>query len=160
LRLRSTIIKPPSRKKGSAMTIASILAGKGEEVVTVAADTTIWDVVALLHDRRIGAVLVMDGDQPTGIVSERDVVRCLHQRGTDILSATAAAVMTSPVVVAAPGDTVASAMALMTERRIRHLPVMNRGKLVGLVSIGDLVKRRIDDAEHETQTLKTYITAS
>jgi CBS domain-containing protein len=160
LRLRSAIINPPSRKKESAMTVASILAGKGGEVVTVSADTTMWDVVALLHDRRIGAVLVMDGDRPAGIVSERDIVRCLHQRGTDMLSATAAAIMTSPVVVVAPGDTVARAMALMTERRIRHLPVIDRGRLVGLVSIGDLVKRRIDDAEHETATLKTYITTS
>jgi CBS domain-containing protein len=141
------------------MTIASILAGKGGEVVTVRGDTSLWDVVALLHDRGIGAVLVVDDEAPVGIVSERDVVRCLHRRGTEILNATADAIMTSPVVVAAPTDSVAQAMTLMTERRIRHLPVMERGRLVGLVSIGDLVKRRIEDAEHETETLKTYITS-
>jgi CBS domain-containing protein len=142
------------------MTIASILKSKGGAVVGVAAHQSVQEVVALLHQHRIGAVLVMEGDRPVGIVSERDVVKCLHERGAAILDATAETIMSSPVVLASPGDSVADAMGIMTDRRIRHLPVVDRGKLVGMVSIGDLVKRRIEDAEREAGLLKEYITAS
>lgn len=142
------------------MTIASILRSKGGEIVSVPADLPVQGVVALLHKHRIGAVLVMDGDRPVGIVSERDVVKCLHEKGVAILDTTAATIMSSPVVLASPNDTVAQSMATMTERRIRHLPVVERGKVIGIVSIGDLVKRRIEDAEHEAGLLKEYISAA
>ena len=142
------------------MTIASILKSKGGAVVGVTAHQPVQQVVALLHQHRIGAVLVMEGDQPIGIVSERDVVKCLHEKGTTILDATAETIMSSPVVLAKPHDSIADAMGTMTDRRIRHLPVVENGKLVGMVSIGDLVTRRIEDAEREAGLLKEYISAS
>lgn len=142
------------------MVIASILKSKGGEIVSVPPDLAVHRVVARLHEHRIGAVLVVDGDRPVGIVSERDIVKCLHEKGVTVLDATAEAIMTSPVVVASPGDSIADAMATMTERRIRHLPVVEGGRLVGIVSIGDLVKRRIEDAEHEAGLLKEYISAA
>ena len=142
------------------MTIASILKTKGGEIVGVPAGMSVQNVVATLHKHRIGAVLVMDGDLPIGIVSERDVVKCLHEKGVAILDATAEAIMSSPVVLASPADSVAEAMSIMTERRIRHLPVVDGGRLIGIVSIGDLVKRRIEQAENEAELLKGYISAA
>ena len=139
------------------MTIAAILRSKGDTVVTVAATATVQHVIDLLHRHRIGAVLVGQADRIEGVVSERDVVRCLHERGAGILDATAAEVMTSPVVSVGPGESISGAMHLMTARRIRHLPVLDGGRLAGLVSIGDLVKRRIEDAEAEAGALKDYI---
>lgn len=139
------------------MTIASIVRAKGADVITVTVGTTVQDVVDLLHRHRIGAVLVERDGRIEGIVSERDVVRCLHERGAAILDSTAGDVMTSPVVSVAPHDSCGSAMTLMTERRIRHLPVLDAGRLAGLVSIGDLVKRRIEEAEAEAGALKDYI---
>jgi CBS domain-containing protein len=139
------------------MTIASILRNKGAEVASVAVSTPVRDVLTVLHDRRIGAVLVMDGGDIAGIVSERDIVRCLHQQGAAVLSMTAGDIMTSPVMTVDSTSLVVGAMALMTERRIRHLPVVDGGTLIGVVSIGDLVKRRIDMAEAEAAALKDYI---
>lgn len=141
------------------MSIGSILAGK-RPVISVTTSTAIRDVVALLHDHRIGAVLVVDGDSISGIVSERDIVAELHRLGASVLDAPAGSVMTAPVLTATPDSSIAAAMATMTNRRIRHLPVVGDGALLGLVSIGDLVKRRIEDAEHEASTLKEYIAAS
>lgn len=140
------------------MTIASILKTKGGDVVTVHRAATVRDVSALLHRHRIGAVLVVEGGQPVGVVSERDIVKCLHEHGAEILKATAEDIMTSPVVTVSPDESIVGAMAVVTERRIRHLPVVEHGCLLGIVSIGDLVKRRIEDAEHEATQLKIYIT--
>lgn len=142
------------------MSIASILKSKGGAIVGVTVHQPVHEVVALLHQHRIGAVLVLEDERPIGIVSERDVVKCLHEKGTAILDATAGAIMSSPVVLASPADSIAEAMGTMTDRRIRHLPVVENGRLVGMVSIGDLVKRRIEDAEHEAGMLKEYIAAS
>jgi CBS domain-containing protein len=142
------------------MTIASILRTKGDEVVTAPPSTPIHELVEMLHARRIGAVVIADGGAVAGIVSERDVVRCLHEKGGAILSATAADIMTSPVQTISPDEPVLAALALITQRRIRHLPVVDSGRLIGLVSIGDLVKRRIDDAEAEAAALKDYIRLS
>lgn len=139
------------------MTIATILDRKGADVVTVAPDSTVQDVVDLLHKHRIGAVLVVTDGAVAGIVSERDIVRCLHERGAAILDSTASAVMTSPVVSVGPGEPILDALSLMTERRVRHLPVLDSGRLAGLVSIGDLVKRRIEVIEAEAGALKDYI---
>ena len=139
--------------------IGSILAGK-RPVVSVTTATSIAAVVELLHKNRIGAVLVVDEGRISGIVSERDIVTELHRLGVDVLAATAGSVMTSTVITIEPGSSVVSAMATMTDRRIRHLPVVADGVLIGLVSIGDLVKRRIETAEHEANMLKEYITAS
>jgi CBS domain-containing protein len=142
------------------MTIASILRNKGDAVVTAPPTTPIHELVSLMHAHRIGAVVIADGDSVAGIASERDVVRCLHEKGGAILGATAGDIMSSPVMTVSPGDPILTALALMTQRRIRHLPVVESGKLIGLVSIGDLVKRRIDDAEAEAAALKDYIRLS
>ncbi len=141
------------------MSIGSILAGK-RPVISVTTATPVRDIVRLLHDHRIGAVLVIDNSAIRGIVSERDIVAELHRLGDGVLAATAGAVMTAPVVTATPESSVAAAMATMTNRRIRHLPIVADGTLLGLVSIGDLVKQRIEEAEHEASALKEYITTA
>jgi CBS domain-containing protein len=145
------------------MTIAAILSGKGPEVVTVTADATVAAVVSVLVRRRIGAVPVLDGGSMVGIVSERDIVRALGEAGTGgpaLPDRPVAAIMTAPVITIRPADSVVGALALMTDRRIRHLPVVDGGRLVGMVSIGDLVKRRIAEAEREASELKEYITTA
>jgi CBS domain-containing protein len=139
------------------MGIAAILTAKGHDVATVPPAASVADIVAELTTRRIGAVLVVEGEQVLGVVSERDVVRGLASHRTDVLALEARAVMTAPAITISPGDSVAAAMAVMTDRRVRHLPVVESGRLVGLVSIGDLVKRRIDEAEQEALMLKDYI---
>lgn len=138
------------------MSIGTILTGK-KPLISVASTTSIREIAALLYQHRIGAVLVVEGDAILGIVSERDIVAGLHLHGPAVLDTAAGIVMTSPVVTATPHESVAAAMGVMTNRRIRHLPVVDRGELLGLVSIGDLVKRRIDDAEREAMALKDYI---
>ena len=138
------------------MSIGSILAGK-RAVISVTSATPVRDVVHLLHDHRIGAVLVVDGERIAGIVSERDIVAELHRLGAAVLDAAAATVMTAPVVTATPESCRPGALGPMTNRRVRHLPVVAGGTLLGLVSIGDLVKRRIEEAEHEANALKDYI---
>jgi len=138
------------------MSIGSIVKGRGP-VIGTGAESSIRSIVALLHMQRIGAVLVMDGDVICGIVSERDIIAGLNRLGTSILDATAAEIMTSPVTTLHPSASVAEAMEIMTNRRFRHLPVVENDKLVGLVSIGDLVKQRIEDAEQEALLLKDYI---
>jgi CBS domain-containing protein len=141
------------------MGIATILKDKGGEVFSVPPQARVADVIAALVERRIGAVLVCDGESVVGIVSERDVIRCLLEHKGAVLELTAAQVMTAPVITIRPEDSVVEAMELMTDRRIRHLPVVESGHLTGLVSIGDLVKRRIAEAEQEALALKDYITA-
>jgi CBS domain-containing protein len=136
--------------------LGSILAGK-KPLVTVERDTSVSQIVELLYQHRIGAVLVMDGDAIAGLVSERDVCRCMHTHGKAVHDARAQDIMSAPVVTAAAHLSVADAMMIMTDRRFRHLPVVDGGQLLGLVSIGDLVKRRIEDAEAEAESLKHYI---
>ena len=144
------------------MGIATVLRDKGHGtngagVASVAPDSRVSEVVELLVQRRIGAVLVLEGGRPVGIVSERDIVRCLAVQGGAVLELEARAVMTAPVITIRTDETVCDAMELMTDRRIRHLPVVESGELVGIVSIGDLVKRRIAEAEQEALALKDYI---
>lgn len=138
--------------------LGSILVGK-KPVVSVAPDTLVRDIVALLYQHRIGAVLVMDGPRIAGLVSERDVCRCMHTHGTAVHDARADDIMSAPVITTGPRTSVCDAMAIMTDRRFRHLPVVEDGRVLGLVSIGDLVKRRIEDAEAEAESLKHYITS-
>lgn len=139
------------------MRIAGILQGKGDAVASVAPGASVQDIVGELTTRRIGALLVLDGESVVGVVSERDVVRGLAGHQGDVLGLQARDIMTSPVIMIGPDDSVAGAMELMTDRRIRHLPVVESGRLVGLVSIGDLVKARIEEAEREALALKDYI---
>ena len=139
------------------MTIAAILSSKGSEVATIGADNRVKDAVATLGERRIGALPVVEGDQVVGIMSERDVIYCLRDHGAEVLDWPVSRVMTSPAITAEPGTPVLSALALMTERRIRHLPVAEGGRLIGIVSIGDLVKFRMDRIEAEAEAMRSYI---
>ena len=139
------------------MTIAAILSDKGQEVVSITGDWSVADAVALLATRRIGAVPVMAGDAVAGIFSERDVVYGLQREGAAALERKVADVMTAPAITVAPGEAVLSALALMTRRRIRHLPVVDGGQCIGVVSIGDLVKHRIERIESEAEAMRSYI---
>ena len=140
------------------MTIADILSHKGDEIISVAPDATVQGALDLLATHRIGALLVMDPDgAPVGILSERDVVRHIASSGAGVLDGPVSACMTADIVSCAPGETIEGAMATMTRGRFRHLPVMQDGRLVGLVSIGDVVKQRIAEAERDTEELKRYI---
>lgn len=140
------------------MNIAQLLASRTGEIVSVTRDMRVTEAVALLAARRIGAVPVLDENgAPIGIMSERDVIYCLARDGASILDWPVEKVMTAPVVTAEPGDTLIGALALMTRRRIRHLPVVEGGRMTGLVSIGDLVKARIDRIEAEAAAMRDYI---
>jgi len=139
------------------MTIAMILQGKGSDVATVAGDSSVGEAVAILGQRRIGALPVVEDGRVVGIISERDVVFCLKDHGADLLSWPVSRVMTSPAITADPSTTVLAALAMMTQRRIRHLPVIVNGEIQGIVSIGDLVKHRIERIEAEAEALRTYI---
>lgn len=143
------------------MTIAAILAAKGSEVVMVSDTMVIKDVIELLHTRSIGAVLVTDAATDViGVLSERDIIHGLATLGPRLLEQAARSIMTSPVVTCRPTDSVPEVMGLITERRIRHVPVVEEGRLLGIVSIGDLVKRRIETVEQEAEALKSYIATS
>jgi CBS domain-containing protein len=139
------------------MTIAAILSTKGSEVATVPAGTRVRDAVSLLRDRKIGAVPVVDGAAIVGIFSERDLVGCLCTHGAEALDMAVDAGMSSPAVTVEMGTPVLAALSIMTNRRIRHLPVMESGRIRGIISIGDLVKHRIERIEAEAEALRSYI---
>jgi CBS domain-containing protein len=141
------------------MTIATILATKGSEVVTLTTEHTVAEAVKLLAERRIGAVPVMRGEQVAGIFSERDVIHCVAARGAAGLDGTVGEAMTAPAITVTRDEAVLGALTLMTRRRIRHLPVVDDGRLVGFVSIGDLVKYRIDKIEADAEAMRSYIQA-
>ena len=137
------------------MNVDGILRAKGATVVTIGPDHTIADLVRGLREERIGAMVVSeDGRSVLGIISERDVVRGLAERGPRILDVQVSELMTRDVVSCAPRDTVKQVMAEMTRRRIRHLPVIAEGVLCGIVSIGDVVKNRLDEVEMEANVLR------
>jgi CBS domain-containing protein len=143
------------------MTVAAILKHKGRHIVTVAPTATIAEVSQTLAEKRIGAVLVQDSaEQLLGIVSERDIVRSLAANGARTLEMTAGQLMTRALRTAAPHTTVAEAMHEMTIGRFRHMPVLDRGALIGVISIGDVVKARIMQQDHEVESLKTYVAGS
>ena len=131
------------------MTVAAILSTRSGETVTVAPDLPVRDAVALLAQRKIGAVPVVEHDKVAGIMSERDVIYCLARDGASILDWTVSKIMTAPAITVEPDTKALSALSLMTSRRIRHLPVVEDKKLIGIVSIGDLVKYRLDKIEQE-----------
>ena len=139
------------------MTIADILSTKGGEVATVPAGTSVGDAARLLRDRKIGAVPVVDGAQIVGIFSERDLVGCLCAHGVDALDLAVDAGMSSPAMTVETATPILAALSLMTNKRIRHLPVVESGEIRGIVSIGDLVKYRIERIEAEATALRTYI---
>jgi len=139
------------------MNIATLLASKGSKVITIQPEQTVRQAVGLLAEHNIGALVVVDRSrQPVGILSERDIVRAAAQR-EQVFAETVAALMTKDVVLGLPHDDLASVGHTMTERRIRHLPVMEGGKLVGIVSIGDVVKAQRDQYQGEVETLQTQL---
>jgi CBS domain-containing protein len=140
------------------MSVAHILAEKGRTVVTIEGDRTLADAVALLNEHRIGAVVVVDSAGGVqGIISERDVVRAVGQSGVDGLSQKVADRMTRKVATCAPSAALHDLMTMMTEGKFRHVPVLEDGRLGGMVSIGDIVKHRLAEMEAESQALKDYI---
>ena len=139
------------------MIVRSILKSKGGKIESVAPATSILDVSKILQQKRIGAVLVMDGQEIKGVLSERDIVRGICTYGADVLTRPAGDLMTRQVVTCEMDDTVHALMELMTNNRIRHLPVLDQGRLSGIISIGDVVKNRIAETEMEARALKEYI---
>ncbi|MCI2415895.1 CBS domain-containing protein [Saccharopolyspora sp. K220] len=141
------------------MRIADVLRNKGSEVATISATSTVSELVAEMADHNIGAMVVTDASGGIlGIVSERDVVRRLNDHGPDILQAPLTRIMTTDVVTCGPEDSVERLTVVMTERRIRHIPVVAADRMVGIVSIGDMVKSRISQLEQEQEHLESYIT--
>jgi CBS domain-containing protein len=140
------------------MNVETILRSKGRTVATIRPDETIGGAVGELISRNIGALVVSeDGESVDGIISERDIVHALLGHGTDILSRKVAEVMTGRVITCKPSDSVEKLMAEMTNRRLRHFPVVEDGRLCGIVSIGDVVKNRLDEVEYEARSLRSFI---
>ncbi len=140
------------------MRIADVLKNKGAAVVTINPDATVTELLAGLAKHNIGAMVVVGPEGVVGIVSERDVVRELHTHGAAVLSRPVSKIMSDVVSTCSKTDTVDSLNSLMTENRVRHVPVLDNGKLIGIVSIGDVVKTRMEELEAEHRQLQSYIT--
>jgi CBS domain-containing protein len=141
--------------------IASVLQRKGSEVVSIRPDVTISEAADILAEHNIGALVVsVDGDAVAGIISERDIVRDLAEFGASCLDKSVGELMTSPVTTCSSHATTDEVMAIMTEGRIRHVPVVDEGHLVGIVSIGDVVKSRMDELQLQKEGLEDYVTGS
>jgi CBS domain-containing protein len=142
------------------MTIAKILNQKSGDIVTVSPDSTLQDAAQVLTGAKVGALVCIDsGGALVGILSERDIVRVCAQQGPEALAQSVSNAMTTQVMTAVPSDSIDSALARMTDRRIRHLPVLQGGALVGVVSIGDLVKAKIDETLADADAMRAYIAA-
>jgi len=140
------------------MLISDVIRSKGDLVVTIAPDQTVKTLIDMLDEHRIGALVVStDGKTIAGIVSERDVVRRLHSDGADVLNLTVSDIMTADVRTAAPEDNLEHIARVMTDARVRHLPIVTAGELVAIISIGDVVKNRIDELQVERDQLVDYI---
>lgn len=141
------------------MFVAEILKTKGNAVFSITPDLTVGEACGALEAKRVGALVVRDGETVVGMFSERDVIRALASEGPDALNRPVGDYMTTKVIFAAPRETLTVVMSRMTDRRIRHLPILEEGRLVGVVSIGDLVKCRIEEHAREAESLRTYIAA-
>lgn len=141
------------------MLVAEILKTKGEAVFSIAPDITVAQACAELDSRRVGALIVCDGDRVAGVFSERDVVKAVSANGPAALGRPVSDFMSADVVFAKPAETVTVLMGRMTDRRIRHLPVLRESRLVGVISIGDVVKCQIAEATQEAESLRSYIGA-
>lgn len=140
------------------MNVASILRGKGSDIITANKTDNIADICKILGEKKIGAVLIVDqGNKVLGVISERDIVRGLAHSGDGCLKKQAHELMTTNVISCAPSDTIDEVMALMTDKRIRHLPVKEGEDLTGFISIGDVVKNRMDEVEREAAAMRDYI---
>jgi len=142
----------------ATMRIADVLRSKGGTVATITPETSVSGLLTELSLHNIGAMVVVSSDGVVGIVSERDVVRKLHERGNDLLGLPVAEIMTTMVATCTPTDTVDHLSALMTTKRVRHVPVVEGNRLIGIVSIGDIVKQRMEELESEQRALQDYIT--
>jgi CBS domain-containing protein len=140
------------------MRIADVLRNKGASVATITPETSVAGLLTELTVHNIGAMVVVSPDGLVGIVSERDVVRKLHEMGGDILMRPVSEIMTTTVATCSPTDSLNSISALMTNNRVRHVPVMANGRLAGIVSIGDVVKTRLEELEAQQEQLQAYIT--
>ncbi len=140
-------------------TVGDILAGKGSLVHRIAPDRTVFEAIQTMVDKNCGALLVMEGDEIVGIITERDYLRRVALEGRTSRETTVRDIMSAPVVYIEPSDGIEAAMALMTDRRIRHLPVVDGGSLVGLVSIGDLVRYQSREKTFQIKYLEDYISA-
>jgi CBS domain-containing protein len=139
------------------MTVRAVLGTKGHQVISVSPDAKLSAAVKILAERRIGAVMVMSGQKIDGILSERDVVRVLGERGAAVLEEPVRSVMTAKVITCHESDTVSAIMEIMTAGKFRHLPVVENDRIVGLISIGDVVKWRVAEYEREQEALQDYI---
>jgi CBS domain-containing protein len=140
------------------MTVSTILAGKGRDIITLPPHRTMHEAAKILSDKKIGAVMITGGDgEINGILSERDIVRALGKHGASVLDDAVLSHMTSNVVTCVESQTIAEVMELMTRGRFRHLPVVRNGQLIGIISIGDVVKHKIEEAEAESRSLRDYI---
>lgn len=143
------------------MTVAAILSEKGSSVLTVEPGDSLTDVIKILSEKKIGAAVVVSPDGTVcGIISERDIVREIGGHGAKALKTTISGCMTSSVISCTPHDTVNEVMETMTTNRFRHMPVIENGKLGGIISIGDVVKRKIEQAERDAEEMRNYIAAS
>ncbi|WP_237568851.1 CBS domain-containing protein [Mycolicibacterium lacusdiani] len=140
------------------MRIADVLRNKGAGVLTVSPEMTVAELLTGLATRNVGAMVVVGPDGPIGIVSERDVVRNLHAHGAELLEHAVADIMSTDVITCTPTDSVDGVSGLMTNNRVRHVPVMDGGHLTGIVSIGDVVKTRMEELEAQQEQLEAYIT--
>lgn len=142
------------------MNVGKILETKGREIIALEDSCTVLEVAKLLGERRIGAIPIMRDKQLCGIISERDVVRGLAIRGGGVLADGVSTLMTKSVVTCSMDDSVQQIMVMMTERRIRHVPVVEDGEVKGMISIGDVVKERMQETEQEAEALKAYISSA
>jgi CBS domain-containing protein len=140
--------------------VAQLLRHKGDEVWSIGPDAMVYEALKLMADKEIGALLVVEGDRIAGVISERDYARKVVLLGKSSLRTPVREIMSSAVLCVRPEQTVEECMALMTQHRVRHLPVLANGRLAGLVSIGDLVKASIDEKDFMIQQLESYITGS
>ncbi len=139
------------------MTLGRLMETRSASIISCDCTTTVRDAIALLAERRIGALPVLTDGEVAGIFSERDVIYQLQAQGPEVLDKPVGEVMTAPALTVTPETGVLAALALMTQRRLRHLPVVQGGKMIGFVSIGDLVKYRIDLIESEAEAMRVYI---
>jgi CBS domain-containing protein len=140
------------------MTVRTILAAKGREVIAIDPGASLADAAKLLAEKRIGAVVVLGADhRMVGIISERDIVQALAARGTAVLDEPVSGSMTRKVEICNEGETISSIMERMTEGKFRHLPVLDQGRLAGIISIGDVVKHRLREMERESAAMRDYI---
>ena len=149
-----------TQRRDTAMNVENILAQKGTDVATISPEATIRRAADWLRAKNVGALVVVRDDAVLGIISERDIVRAFSHYGEPVASMPVSDIMTQGFIAVAPEDNLNRVMTLMSHRRVRHLPVLRNGKLAGIISIGDVVKRRLDDLELETKVLHDVYTAS